>query len=187
MDHDLLDLYAQASAWTSSKVPGALSHLDDPTTCDRWDVRTLLNHIVQIQRYFVALAQGDELELTPDPPDLLSDDPASDFHEVRTDALRVFGEPGAIERTGIALAVAFSDELVHGWDLARSTHQDPTMPEGLPGAALRMIHGRFTDEQRRGIFKPAISIDESSSDQDKLLAYTGRDPGPARDLSDKAP
>lgn len=176
MDVDLLELYGGASSWTSSKVPGALSLLDAPSTCDRWDVRTLLNHILQIQRYFIAMAQGDEAQLTPDPPALLSDDPVADFHHVRTDVLRVFGEPGAIERTGIALAVAFSDQLVHGWDLATSTHQDPTMPEGLAGAAFELIDGRFTDEQREGIFKPAIGVDDSSSSQDKLLAYTGRDP-----------
>src|SRR6202035_2128615 len=53
MDLDLLDLYGRASDWTSTKVVGAASQLDDPTTCDGWDVRTLLNHMLQTQRYFV--------------------------------------------------------------------------------------------------------------------------------------
>ena len=35
------------------------------------------------------------------------------------------------------------------WDLAKATGQDTTMPEGLPEAAYEMIHGRFTDEQRK--------------------------------------
>ena len=30
------------------------------------------------------------------------------------------------------------------------------MPKGLPEAAYEMIHGRFTDEQRKGVFKPEV-------------------------------
>ena len=50
------------------------------------------------------------------------------------------------------------------------------MPQGLPDAAYMMIHGRFTDEQRKGVFKPALVVSPTASAQDKLLAYTGRDP-----------
>jgi hypothetical protein len=39
-----------------------------------------------------------------------------------------------------------------------------------------MIHGRFTDDQRKGVFKPEVVVDPDASAQDKLLAYTGRDP-----------
>jgi hypothetical protein len=58
-----------------------------------------------------------------------------------------------------------------------STGQDAAMPEGLPEAAYAMIYGRFTEEQRTGVFKPEVSVAPESSSQDKLLAYTGRDPG----------
>lgn len=52
------------------------------------------------------------------------------------------------------------------------------MPDGLAEAAYGMIHGRFTDEQRKGIFKPEIEVPVTASPQEKLLAYTGRDPAP---------
>ena len=65
---------------------------------------------------------------------------------------------------------------MHGWDLARATGQDTTMPDGLAEAAFGMIHGRFTDDQRKGVFKPEVEIPAGSSAQDKLLAYTGRHP-----------
>ena len=80
-------------------------------------------------RPVVGAARGDKAALSQDPPDLLSDDPISDFDEVRTETLRTFGEPGVIEETGIALVAPFGDQLLHGWDLAVSTGQDPTMPE----------------------------------------------------------
>jgi uncharacterized protein (TIGR03086 family) len=176
MDLDLLDLYARASEWTGTRVRGALSDLDVPTVCDGWDVRTLMNHMLETQRYFAGSARGEDVQLHPDPPDLLSADPVSDFDQARADTLRTFDEPGVIDRTGPALGIAFSDQLLHGWDLAVSTGQDATMPPGLPGAAYAMIHGRFTDEQRKGVFKPEISIGPHTSAQEKLLAYTGRDP-----------
>ena len=50
------------------------------------------------------------------------------------------------------------------------------MPDGLPDAAYEMIHGRFTEEQRKGVFKPEVEAGSSASAQDRLLAYTGRDP-----------
>ena len=176
MASDMLDLYARASDWTATKVRGAVPELDAPSSCDGWTVRTLMNHMLETQRYFAGSARGDDVQLSQDPPDLLSDDPIFDFDRARADTLRTFGEPGVIEKTGPALGIAFSDSLIHGWDLAVSTGQDPTMPQGLPDAAFEMIHGRFTDEQRKGVFNPEISIAADASAQEKLLAYTGRDP-----------
>jgi mycothiol maleylpyruvate isomerase-like protein len=61
MDLDLLDLYGRASDWTSIKVAGAASKLDVPSSCDGWDVRTLMNHMLQTQQYFVGAARGEDV------------------------------------------------------------------------------------------------------------------------------
>ena len=50
------------------------------------------------------------------------------------------------------------------------------MPEDLPALAYEMIHGRFTDEQRKGVFKPEVPVAPNASAQEKLLAYAGRNP-----------
>jgi uncharacterized protein (TIGR03086 family) len=177
MDLDLLDLYERASAWTVSMVPGATDRLGDATPNDGWDVRTLLNHMLDTQRYFVSAARGEEASPpSSPPPELLGDDPVGDFERGRAEIMSTFAAPGVIERTGPSLGIAFSDQLLHGWDLAQATDQDATMPDGLPAAAYQMIHGRFTDDQRKGIFKPEVHIAPDASAQDKLLAYTGRDP-----------
>ena len=159
MTHDLLDLYERASAWTLAKVAGAATKLDAPTPCDEWDVRQLMNHMLDTANYFVGSARGEDVTPpAPDPPELLGDDPVADFERARTETLDAFGEDGVIERTGPSLGIAFSDQLLHGWDLATATEQDATMPAGLPDLAYGMVHGRFTDEQRKGVFKPEVSV-----------------------------
>ena len=177
MKLDLLDLYGRASEWTLSKAVGATDKLDATTPCDEWDVRSLMNHMLDTQHYFVSAAQGNDASPpSPHPPELLGDDPVTDFEHARAETLRTFGEKGVIDKTGPSLGIAFSDQLLHGWDLAQATGQDATMPDGLPEAAYEMIHGRFTDEQRKGIFKPEVTVAPDASAQDKLLGYTGRNP-----------
>jgi uncharacterized protein (TIGR03086 family) len=177
MEPDFLDLYERASTWTASKVAGAAQRLDADTPCDDWDVATLMNHMLDTQRYFVSAARGEDASPpSPNPPTLLRDDPVAEFDAGRAELLSAYGAPGVIEKTGPSLGIAFSDQLLHGWDLAKATVQDATMPKGLPEAAYEMIHGRFTDDQRKGVFKPEVKVPESASAQDKLLAYTGRNP-----------
>jgi uncharacterized protein (TIGR03086 family) len=175
MTNDLLDLYGRASTWALTKVAGAADKLDAQTPCDDWDVRQLMNHMLDTANYFSGSARGDDVSLpSPDPPELLGDDPVADFERAREETLDAFGVDGVIERTGPSLGIAFSDQLLHGWDLATATGQDATMPEDLPAVAYEMIHGRFTDEQRKGVFKPEIEVADDSSAQERLLAYTGR-------------
>lgn len=176
MEPDLLDLYRRGSEWSVDKVEGSTNQLDAPTPCEEWDVRTLLNHMLETQRYFLGSARGEDASLSPNPPDLISDNPHADFTRVREEMLSTFGDAGVIEKTGPALGIAFADILLHGWDLSRATGQDATMPDGLADAAYRMIHGRFTDEQRKGVFKPELEVGPDASPQDRLLAYTGRTP-----------
>jgi uncharacterized protein (TIGR03086 family) len=177
MKSELLDLYARASEWTLGKVGGATAQLDATTPCDDWAVRDLMNHMLDTQQYFVAVARGEDVSPpSPNPPQLLGDDPVADFEHARRETLSTYGEDGVIEKTGPSLGIAFSDQLLHGWDLATATGQDATMPDGLPQAAYETIHGRFSEEQRKGVFKPELAVTSSASAQDKLLAYTGRQP-----------
>jgi len=173
MDLDLLEPYGRGSEWTVTKVRGAVSNLDNPTTCDEWNVRTLLNHMLETQKYFAGSARGEEVSLSPNPPDLLGNDPCADFDQARAETLRTFGKPGVIDRTGPALGIGFSDQLLHGWDLAVSTVQDATMPEGLPESGYAIIHGRFTDEQRKGVFKPELRLTRPPPPRKNFLRTPG--------------
>src|SRR3954471_17110540 len=109
MDMDLLDLYDRASAWTASKVAGATDQLDATTPCDEWDVRTLMDHMLDTQHYFVGSARGDDASPpAPTPPKLVGDDPVADFDRARAETMAVYGKPGVIEKTGPSLGIAFA-------------------------------------------------------------------------------
>jgi uncharacterized protein (TIGR03086 family) len=177
MEPDLLGLYERASAWTVSMAPDAVENLHASTPCDGWDVATLMNHMLDTQRYFVSAARGENAAPPyPDPPELIGDDPVAAFDAARAEMVHTYRAAGVIEKTGPSLGIAFSDQLLHGWDLAKATGQHATMPNGLAEVAFDMIHGRFTDEQRKGVFKPEIKVPSDASAQGKLLAYTGRAP-----------
>jgi len=177
MTDETLDRYRRASDWTVEKVEGAVDQLDRPTLNKGWDVRTLLNHMLQTQQYFVRSARGEDASPPMgEPPALVGDDPVATFRDARDETIETYSAEGVIEKTGPALGIAFSDTLLHGWDLARSTGQDATMPDGLAQAAYDTVYGRFTEEQRKGVFKPEIPVGSDASPQERLLAYTGRQP-----------
>jgi uncharacterized protein (TIGR03086 family) len=176
MATDLLELYRRASDWTLDKIAG-VTDLDAGTPCDGWAVRDLLNHMLETQHYFSAAARGEDASPPGQtPPQLLGEDPKADFESAREEVLAAFGKDGVVDKAGPALGIAFADALLHGWDVARATGQDAQMPEELPGPAYEAIHGRFTEEQRKGVFKPEISVGDDAGAQERLLAYTGRAP-----------
>ena len=174
---ELLDLYKQGSEWTASKIPAATTQLDRRTRCEEWDVRTLLNHLVDTQEYFAATARGEDASPPgPSPPDYIGGDPKGAYDRIRHEVIRAYSQPGVVEKTGPSLGIAFTDLLVHGSDLAAATGQDATIPDDLAKAAFSMIDGRLTDDRRGNAFKPAVKVGDDASATDRLLAYTGRQP-----------
>ena len=70
-----------------------------------------------------------------------------------------------------------ADLVIHGWDLARATGQDDTIAaEDL--AELQEGIKAFPEEAMRspGAFGPEIEAPAGASDQDKLMAFLGRQP-----------
>ncbi len=181
---DILDLFERGTAWTATKVAGAADKLDASTNCDAWDVRRMIDHLLAGQQMFAASASGGEFAPPDDPPPALTGvDSAGQYEDARKATAHAFAQDGVLASTighmpaTQALGIAFCDNLIHGWDLARSTGQETTMPDGLAEAAWAMLYGNVPDERRAGgFFKPVVPIPDDSSVQDKLVAYCGRDP-----------
>src|SRR3954449_10554743 len=104
MGSEWLDQYERASGWTLGLLEGAAANLDARTPCDDWDVRTLMDHMLETQQYFVGAARGEDVAPPGQtPPQILGDDPATEFREARSETLQVFGQDGVLDKTGPAL------------------------------------------------------------------------------------
>lgn len=186
---DLVDLFDRGTAWTADKVAGAAGELDAATPCDEWTVRRLLDHMLAGQQLFAA-ATGGATVAPPSgpPPELVGDDPVAQYEEARKATIHAYSRPGVLE--GMLkgsdgdvpamqiLGIAFCDQLLHGWDLAKATGQDTTMPADLAAVAWQFLDGRLPDDARGPgkNFKAAVPVPDDVSIQDKLIAYCGRQP-----------
>jgi uncharacterized protein (TIGR03086 family) len=112
---------------------------------------------------------GERFTSEPGPARAAERRPGRRLREV----LSAYSEPGVVDRTGPSVGIAFSELLLHSWDLARAPGQDATMPAGL-AEADELIQGMLGDSLRNGMFKPEIPIGDDASAQDRLLAFTGR-------------
>ena len=106
------------------------------------------------------------------PPDKLAKDPVQQYDRARKATLETYRAEGVLEKTGPALGIAFVDQLVHGWDIAKATGQDTTMPDDLAQAAFQMVDGRMPDDQRGDAFKPAVEVPDERSPRRRSCSRT---------------
>ncbi|HEX7165372.1 MAG TPA: TIGR03086 family metal-binding protein [Acidimicrobiales bacterium] len=175
---DFVDLFDRSSAWAARKMPSSTDALDGSTPCEEWNVRALVNHMIEVQHWLRGAAtEGASGGPADPPPDRVGTDAAADYEAARQGTLAVLREPGAAEKAGMFLGICFVDQLMHGWDVAKATGQDATMPEDLAATAFSVIDGRMDDPSMRGKnFKPRIEVPDDAPVQHKLLAYGGRGP-----------
>jgi uncharacterized protein (TIGR03086 family) len=180
-----------ACASTERIVDGVgAGQLADPTPCSEWDVRALLNHVVGTLHLGAALLSDRRPEVGMGPgglpaTDLVGDEPAKAYRVGVEDLLAAasgdaldrphstpLGEvPGAVLGGFTTL-----DILVHGWDLARATRQDETLPADVAERVLAFAHQTISDETRAPRIGPAVQIGADGSATDRLVAYLGRHP-----------
>jgi uncharacterized protein (TIGR03086 family) len=182
MTVDLLDLFDRATAWTATKVAGAQDKLGAQTPCDDWTVRRLMDHLLFGQQMFASGPSGGTIAPpSGPPPELIGADPVGQYEEARKATIHAYSQPGVMEGTVKGsqgdvpamqiIGIAFCDQLIHGWDLAKATGQDTTMPTDLAETAWQFLDGRIPDEARGPgkNFKAAVAAPDDASTQDKLV------------------
>lgn len=171
--------------------------LHDPTPCPEYDVAALLDHLMGLSLAFTwaarksaphGAAQGESApgEATGehlDPgwrtvlPERLGDlvaawrDPA---------AWEGMTEAGGVRMPAEVMGVVALDELVlHGWDLARATHQEFRCDSASTAAVLAFTEASAQPEQaasRDGLFGPVVPVPDEAPALDRALGFAGRDP-----------
>lgn len=169
-----LELFDEATQWSSANVHHAVEKLDEHTPCDQWNVQELVNHMCDTLRHFAAEARGEESQLdVANPPDLIGRNAGVTYDEYRKDARIAFAAADP-DKSAMQIGIAFCDQLIHGWDVAKATGQETEMPDELADAAWKILSGNLPPDKRGDAFKPE-QVAQDDSAQAKLLAYVGRE------------
>jgi uncharacterized protein (TIGR03086 family) len=156
--------------------------LADPTACTEWDVRALINHMVNGNLRFVALVTGQP---GPEPgEDGLGDDPLAAFQDSHGQLSAAFDREGVLEQTfptpfgegpGAQLVTMRTCELtMHTWDLAAATGQPRDLDPGLVAFTDKAFRARPIPRGGQSPFGPEQPAPEGASAPDQLAAYFGR-------------
>lgn len=184
------ELYRRCSAEFGRRVWAASGRWDAPTPLPDWNVRRLVHHVVEEERWAPPLLAGKTVDEvgTRLAGDLLGDDPAAPFTAAAAAAaaLDAVAAPGALDRTvhlsfgdhpgsEYALQLA-ADHLVHAVDLARALDLDETVdPE-----AAAAIEGWFAPMEATyrsmGAIGPRVEVPADAGPAARLLGMMGRRP-----------
>jgi hypothetical protein len=87
---------------------------------------------------------------------------------------------GAPTPSGIPVAGALDEVVLHAWDLARGTGQPYQQDPATLDACLAAMTGMYPPDDldaRKGIFEPPVPVPDDAPLVDRVVAYSGRDPG----------
>jgi uncharacterized protein (TIGR03086 family) len=180
---DISARYARLAETMTKRVDGVPDDAwDDPTPCEDWNVRDLVKHLAETHAMF-----GGFVKLPPaDGPDPAKD-PRGAWVSARDQMQAWLDDPdvAGAEFEGMSGTSTLEDSVdqficfdlnVHGWDLAHATGQDDTIdPDELP-KLWKDVEGLGEMIRSSGTCGPEVTPPEDASEQERLLAYLGRDP-----------
>ena len=184
---DIAQLHRRALDETRSVVAG-IGHDQRSlsTPCNGWDVQALLNHLVSGNYWAAELGAGATIEDVGNrfDGDVLGDDALSSYDASAKLAAATFEVPGALEAPcavsygpvpgSVYAGHRFIDVLIHGWDLAIATGQDPTLDPGLVDPAYEILRREADMVRASGMFGEDLAVPVGVGAQTRLLAFIGR-------------
>jgi uncharacterized protein (TIGR03086 family) len=156
------------------------------TPCSEWDVRQLVGHVVDEQRWAPYLLGGGSVADAGDrfAGDPLGDDPKGAWRTTSAAARDAFAEEGALDHP-VSLSAGPSsardylwqmtvDATIHAWDLARSIGAD----EQLDPELVRRVHHESEKDAEEmaasGMFGQPVHVASGADLQTRLLGLFGR-------------
>jgi uncharacterized protein (TIGR03086 family) len=152
--------------------------LEDPTPCEEWTVRELIEHVIRGNE-LVAIRAGLRGEGGARDGDF------AEAHRVSAlEAQGVFGGPEGMTRTfelavgpmpgSMFVWIRTSDALVHAWDLAKATGQPTDLDPELAGYLLASSGSQLVDSLRGTAYGYPQPCDEGRPPIERLAAFLGR-------------
>jgi uncharacterized protein (TIGR03086 family) len=181
------DLYARALEQFGEKVHAVREdQWANGTPCSEWDVRALVNHLVNENLWVPPLIEGKTIEEVGDrfDGDQLGTDPGAAWEASADGALAAVADPDAMRRT-VHLSYGdrpardyvnemFIDLAIHGWDLARGIGADDAIDPEFVEVLYARAAPMEDDLRSYGVYGGRVIPPEAADTQTKLLAIFGR-------------
>lgn len=188
---DTLESYRRAQDGFDAVLAVVPGHRwDAPSPCTEWTVRDVAGHIVWGQRQMAAWASGSEYGATTGfpgsthPGELAGADPVAAWHAARAACDRALtpdalGKLVTVEGLGevplaVMVEILTNDLVIHSWDVAAGAGVDPGLDADLVRAATAWAHRGVV--RRPGFFGPEVPPPDGADEQERLMAYLGRNP-----------
>jgi uncharacterized protein (TIGR03086 family) len=185
---DARELYRAASAEFIERVHRIGDRWAAPTPCADWDVRELVRHIVEEERWVPPLLGGATIAEVGDrfAGDLLGAEPVAAVDEAAPLAVGAVESDDALTRTvhlsfgdvpgqEYVMQIA-ADHLVHAWDLGQALGDDAALDADAVATVREWFVGVEPLYRGAGIIGPRTAVPEGAGPQDELLAMFGRSP-----------
>src|SRR5215469_16777649 len=162
-----------------------------PTPCRSWDVRTLVEHMINGTGQFTAAAAGGRPDWDA-PAAGIGDDWAGAFRAGAAGLQAAWQQAGDLSQEidlpigrvpkDFVASQQIAEFAVHSWDLATATGQRADFPVEACDAALAWAKGallpEFRGDEASGMaFGPEVPVPGGAPGGDRLAAFFGRHPG----------
>ncbi|MFJ5991545.1 TIGR03086 family metal-binding protein [Lentzea sp. NPDC092896] len=176
---------ARAEAFEAKVANVRSDQWGDQSPCAQWTALEVVDHVIDMHGVML----GHQIPRT--------EDPLTDFREARRQVQEALESDRARSEVSTPAGqmtledhvdqVVSDDLVLHGWDLARATGQDETIPatdvERLWATATAVPADLMERFRTPGAFGPGIEVygaevkvPQDAPLQDRLLGYVGRDP-----------
>lgn len=160
-----------------------------PTPCTDYDVKGLLNHVL----YWGPSLEGGARKVIVAPPETPEKDVAlPDDWQPRLlahlekltkswsepsawDGITHMGGPTELPAAMVG-GMVVGEVLVHGWDLAKATGQQPVWDDEVLAFVHKELVANVQWGRDMGVYGPEVPVPEDAPLLDRVLGLTGRDP-----------
>ncbi|MFJ3582718.1 TIGR03086 family metal-binding protein [Streptomyces sp. NPDC090127] len=164
--------------------------LGDPTPCPEYTVGDLLAHVAELSVAFRDAARKDFGPTTGTPPGaerpVLGDEWRTELPKALDALAAAWREPGAWEGDtqagGVEMPaavmgrVALNELVIHGWDLARATHQSYEVDAADLASSEELLTPEEDAPGDEGFFGPIVTVPADGPALDRVIGLSGRRP-----------
>jgi uncharacterized protein (TIGR03086 family) len=157
---------------------------DNPAPCEGWVARDVVRHMVEWMPQLLQSGAGIQLPVGPS-----VDADALGAWQAMTDGIQAvlddpgrsasrFSHPQAGDHSvedAIGMFI-LGDVLVHTWDVARATGGDERLDADEVHRMLEASEPYDAILRTSGQYGPRVAVPDDASEQDKLVAFMGRQP-----------